>query len=122
VRRSLSFILVLSVGLVQGLSLCACRAEQLVSFTDPHGHPADHAETPGDAGPNCFSDELPSRAACDSHAQAKPSVPGSWLVGAVLSKTEVVPWAGPALTGAPRTAESIGSASPLFGRSLPLLI
>jgi hypothetical protein len=122
--RGFGSILLLFAGVVQGLSLCPCRAEQLAGPVVSHGYAGGDADGRADCGSLCTSWGPCSTRFCDSHIQAKSNErTGVAVASAAFAEFDVICWAEPRvpLTAYP-ASDPPASASGLLSRSTPLLI
>jgi hypothetical protein len=121
--RAVGSILVLLLAVVQGFSLCPCRAEQFVSPVASHGYTSADGDVFGDHGFICPTGGECSRSFCDSHIQAKQSNESAGATVAAVAEFDVVPWAQARVLLTPYpTSDPPACASGLFSRSTPLLI
>jgi hypothetical protein len=122
VRRSASSIFVVTVVLVQGLSLCACRAEQILNYLVSHAHAGDSAAAPDEASAACPGERATFQQFCP-HGQAKQTSASPWPDnGVALTLADPALWVRQCDFGPPHRADSLADVSVVAGRSLPLLI
>jgi hypothetical protein len=121
--RSVGSILLLLLGAVQGLALCPCRAEHLVSPVASHEEAGGDTEGRANRGAHCNSRAPYSPRFCDSHLQTKQSNGEAGVAMAAVAEFDVVQWAEPHIprTACPASDPPPGAAG-LLSRSTPLLI